>query len=193
VHYRGRVTGDGGDEPEEASGPISPIPDESVRRIMAKHGLSEDEIAAALTVMRAVTGWRDAEQRVSEASQRYMQLSELDMRALRFVIVMRDQGRIVTARDIAEHLGISSASTTKLLDRLEAAGHIERGTHPEDRRALAITVNDATRRAAELTIGREHARRFHVAASLTPAERRAVLGFLDAMSRTIETGWDVAP
>lgn len=151
-------------------------------RMLDLAGMDEADLAGAVEIMDAMFRWRRAEQRVTEASVAYMRLSEADMRAVRFIIVRSDQGELVSARDIAEHMGISSASTTKLLDRLESGGHIERRAHPEDRRALAIVVTDSTREAAETTLGREHARRFRVAAGLSPSERAVVLKFLGALS-----------
>ena len=50
---------------------------------------------------------------------RFMRLGDSDMKALRFAMFATDHGQHVTGRDLAEHLGISSASVTKLLDRLE--------------------------------------------------------------------------
>ena len=158
-------------------------------RLVTTSGLPDEEVAQVVRVMDALFRWRTAEQRASAASRRYMRLGETDMKALRFAIVRGDQGRHVTARDIADHLGISSASTTKLLDRLEAAGHIHRTPHPSDRRAIAVVVTPETRRAAEETVGREHARRFRVAAALTTAEREIVITFLDRLSATTEGDW----
>ncbi len=158
-------------------------------RLVDLSGIGEDELGQIVRVMDAMFRWRAAEQRVTRASHRYMRLGETDMKALRLAIVMADQGRHVTARDIAAHLGITSAATTKLLDRLESAGHIVRTRHPRDRRALAIVVNPETRKAAELTIGREHARRFRVAAALSPGEREVVIRFLESMSATSEDEW----
>lgn len=159
------------------------------RRLVQTEGLDPDELAQIVRVMDALFRWRTAEQRASAASRRYMQLGETDMKALRLVIVRTDQGLNVTAREIAEHLGISSASTTKLLDRLESGGHIRRTPHPSDRRAIAVVVTTETRKAAEETVGREHARRFRVAAALTSAERETVISFLDALSATSEESW----
>lgn len=152
-------------------------------------GFSEDELGGIVRVMDAMFRWRQAERRVSEASRRYMRLGETDMRALRYAMFVADQGGVVTARDIAEHLGISSASTSKLLDRLEQGGHIRRAPHPTDRRAISILVDEATRTVAEKTVGFEHARRFRVAAALTPAEREVVIRFLNALSNTSEDDW----
>jgi DNA-binding MarR family transcriptional regulator len=161
-------------------------------RLVDLSSMDQAELAQIVGVMNAMFRWREAEQRVSAASRAYMRLGETDMRAIRFAIVMSDRGEHVTARDIANHLGISSASTTKLLDRLEAAGHIARTRHPTDRRALAVLVDPDTRAAAETTVGREHARRFRVAAGLTAEEREVVTRFLQAMSQTSEDDWDGA-
>ena len=40
--------------------------------------------------------------------------------------------------ELGQRLGIKSASATALVDRLEAAGHVERRPHPTDRRRLTI-------------------------------------------------------
>lgn len=160
------------------------------RRMVDLAGMDENALGQTVRVMDAMFRWREAEQRVTRASHRYMNLGDTDMRALRLAMVSADQGHHLTAREIAEHLHITSAATTKLLDRLEAAGHITRTRHPTDRRALAILVNPETRRAAEVTIGREHARRFRVAAALQPEERETVIRFLDALSETTEADWE---
>lgn len=156
----------------------------------ALDGIDEANLGQMVRVMDAMFRWREAERRVTEASQRYMRLGETDMKALRLIMVKGDRDEHVTARDISEHLGISSAATTKLIDRLEAGGHVQRTRHPTDRRAIAVIITPETRRAAELTVGREHARRFRVAASLTSEEREIVVRFLEAMSLTSEADWN---
>lgn len=132
-------------------------------------------------VMQALARFRTAEKALSEASQRYMKLGPTDMRALHYLIVSRNTNAVATPSAIAAHLGISTASTTKLLDRLEAGGHIVRSPHPTDRRALAITITQETHDAAMATIGHAQAQRFNAAARLSPEERRTVIRFLDDM------------
>lgn len=146
--------------------------------------LDDSEVDQIVRVMQSLRGWHETQRRMSEASRRYMKLNETDMRAIRYLVAARNQGEIATAGAISAYLGISSASTTKLLDRLEHGGHIVRAPHPTDRRALAISVTDTTRAAARESVGRLHARRFAVAAALTSAERETVIRFLDALSAT---------
>jgi DNA-binding MarR family transcriptional regulator len=142
--------------------------------------LTESDIDQCVRVMEALREWQEAARALSEASKRYMRLNESDMRAIRMII--RAQGRPVTPKDIASEVGISSASTTKLVDRLVAGGHLVRTPHPSDRRTTCIEVTEPTRLSARETIGRQHARRFAAAAVLVPEERETVIRFLSALT-----------
>lgn len=137
-------------------------------------------------IMAALHALRDAEERLSEASLAYMKLGRNDMRAIHYLIVTANSGGIATPGQVAAHLKISTASTTKLLDRLERGGHITRSIHPEDRRAIALAVTPATREAAIQTVGRQQAKRFHAAARLTPQEREVVTRFITDMARELD-------
>lgn len=163
--------------------------------LVDRSDLSPEAVTHISQVMAALGRLRDAEQQLSEASQRYMKLGRSDMRALHYLIVAQHSGAVVTPSAIATHLGISSASTTKLLDRLESGGHITRAPHPSDRRALAIQVTDETREAAMQTVGRLQAKRFHAAARLSHDEREVVIRFLDDMTEQIQlrnAAWNYA-
>lgn len=144
--------------------------------------LDDEEIAQIVRVLVSVRRWREAEQEIGSRSRDDMRLNETDMRALRLLVAAKNQGKIVTPKLLADHLGISTASTTKLLDRLAAAGHIERSPHPTDRRALTITIAPRTHERVRDGIGRLHAHRWEVAAALSPDEREVVIRFLDRLS-----------
>lgn len=159
-------------------------------------GVSSEDIAQISRLMEALGNLRDVERELSEASARYMKLNETDMRALHFLIVCENRGDLVTARDIAEHLGVSAASTTKLLDRLEKGGHVVRRPHPTDRRALQILITPQTRQSAYETVGRQQSRRFHSAARLGPQEREVVIRFLEDMAQELDirnAHWHLEP
>ena len=156
--------------------------------LLDRAGVDASAIRQIGELMASLGALRDAEQRLAEASRRYMKLNETDMRALHYLIVCANRGAVATPGGIAQHLGISTASTTKLLDRLERGGHVTRAAHPSDRRALAITITPETQRAAMETVGRQQARRFHSAARLTAEEREVVIRFLRDM--TGELGLD---
>jgi len=149
-------------------------------------GMDDAVVSHISEVMAALGRLRMVEKKLADNSQRYMRLNETDMRALHYLIVAEERDLVATPSGIAAHLGISAASTTKLLDRLERAGHIARHPHPSDRRALAITIAAQTREAARNSVGRQQARRIYAAARLSPAERDVVIRFLDDMARELD-------
>ncbi|WP_257930209.1 MarR family winged helix-turn-helix transcriptional regulator [Brevibacterium sp. 239c] len=154
--------------------------------------LTQPEITQCMSVMEALRHWREADRALAEASRRYMRLNESDMRAIRMLMQAQKQGQIITPRDIAHEVGISSASTTKLIDRLVAAGHLTRAPHPKDQRTLCIYVTPQTAQAARETVGRQHARRFAAAANMSSDEREVVIRFLTALTEADEPQGDLA-
>jgi DNA-binding MarR family transcriptional regulator len=48
-------------------------------------------------------------------------------------------------RQLADLLGTDTAGVTRLVDRLQAKGLVERGADPADRRAVAVRLTDAGR------------------------------------------------
>lgn len=177
--------GDEGREEAVSSTLYSVESNDPYSRLVDRSNVTPEELTQIGELMAALGRLRDAEQRLSEASQRYMKLGRSDMRALHYLIVASHRNTLVTPGAIAAHLGISSASTTKLLDRLEAGGHIVRSPHPSDRRALVISVTEETREAAMQTVGRLQAKRFHAAARLSSDERAVVIRFLEDMTGEI--------
>ncbi|KAM9861595.1 MarR family winged helix-turn-helix transcriptional regulator [Leucobacter sp. BZR 635] len=161
--------------------------------LVDRGGLDAAQVQHIGLLMGALGRLREAEQELSEASLKYMKLNETDMRALHFLIVSANRGEMATPGAIAAHLKISSASTTKLLDRLERGGHIVRSAHPTDRRALTISITPETHEVARNTVGRQQAKRFHAAARLTAAEREVVIRFLDDMANEITIGTEDWP
>lgn len=157
-------------------------------KLVDRTGLEPEGVAQITRLMNSMANLRLAEEALSKASQKFMQLSETEMRGIHYLIVAANRNEIVTPGAIASHLGITSASTTKLLDRLERGDHIVRSPHPTDRRALSISVTEETHAIARDTVGRTHANRFIVAASLSPAERDVVIGFLDEVAERMKIG-----
>lgn len=153
--------------------------------LVDRSGLSPADLVQIDEVMAALVRLRAAEKRLAEASLRYMELGETDMRALHLLIVSENAGSVATPGVMAESLGISSASTTKLIDRLERAGHVRRGPHPSDRRAIVVSIEPSTRAAALRTVGAQQARRVNAVRRLDPQEREAVTRFLEDMAAEI--------
>lgn len=158
-----------------------------------RSAMTEAEVAEISDLMNAFGELREAERRLAEASREYMKLNDTDMRALHYLIVHGHRGAVVTPSAIATHLRISSAATTKLLDRLARDGHITREPHPTDRRALAISITPHTRSSAMATVGKQQSRRFFAAARLTSAEREVVTRFIRDMAAELSHPGDPWP
>lgn len=150
--------------------------------LVSRDGLSDADIAQIDALMSALADLRRAEAELAAASAKYMRLGPTDMRAVHFLIACQHAGQHVTAGAVASHLGISTASTTKLLDRLERAGHLMREANPDDRRSVVIRLAPETYLSAMDTVGRQQARRVHAAVALTPSQRDTVTEFLKAMT-----------
>lgn len=136
-------------------------------------------------VMAAFATLTQSEDALRESSLRYMQLKAMDMRALHFLLESENRKQVVTPGALGTHLGITTASVTKLLDRLELGGHLVRSPHPGDRRALVISITPESRQAAGMSVGRQHARRFAVAAALSDDDRAVVVRFLHDMAAAL--------
>lgn len=146
--------------------------------LVSRDHVSREDIVQIGRLMGAMADLRRAEEALALAGREYMQLGTTDMKAVQFLIVSANKGGAPTASALSAHLGISNASVTKLLDRLERGGHIERLAHPTDRRSRTIRLSEQTKAAAMASMGRAQAQRFHAAASLTADEREVVTRFL---------------
>lgn len=96
----------------------------------------------ALAAIRALS---DAMDRMHGDMKGDMDMNATDLAALRMLIMREQRGELVSPHDLADHLRISSASTTKLVDRLAASGHVERRAHPHDGRARVISLTELSR------------------------------------------------
>ncbi|MEU9408365.1 MarR family transcriptional regulator [Streptomyces sp. NPDC048281] len=110
-----------------------------------------------------------------------VRLSPHQLRALQ--IMEAEPGLNLTALAVRTDVGLPAAS--RLCDRLEAAGLLERELHPRNRRAVRLHVTRQGRQALEEVAGRR-ARRLAVAlGAMEPAEAealgRALRGFLAAL------------
>jgi DNA-binding MarR family transcriptional regulator len=100
------------------------------RELLAPVRKESAEVGWALRAV--LTRYGDVVQKL--ASQLSMPIT--DMSALEHLI----QDTTLGPMDLAHRLGITSASATVLLDRLEKAGHVLRKPHPRDRRRRQLEV-----------------------------------------------------
>lgn len=87
--------------------------------------------------------------------------------------------------ELAQRLGVTTAATTGIVDRLEARGHVQREPHPTDRRRTVVVCTPSGR---EELIGHMMPMFRELAAideAMTPEERETVRRFLEAADRAV--------
>ncbi len=146
----------------------------------------EDATRRGVTVLNALRRYRSAEAAMRRRTRSSMGMGETDLLAVRFLLDSKRRGEQVSPKDLTAYLGISSASTTILIDRLVKSGHVERQPHPTDRRGLIIVPTAHTDEEVRNTLGRMHSGMISVAEDLDPADAAAIIGFLDRVSDVID-------
>lgn len=87
-----------------------------------------------------------------------------------------------TVNDLAEHLGITMAAVSQLLNQLIEAGFILRTTSDADRRVKLITLTEKGTLAVRKSINARHAWVEDLANSFTPSEKDQFLPFVKVMN-----------
>ena len=140
----------------------------------------------AVRVLEALREYRAAEAAMRRRTRNSMGMGETDLLAIRYLLEAARADRPMGPRDLAVRLGISSASTTALLDRLTKSGHVRREPHPTDRRALIVRATESADAEVRATLGAMHGRMMAAASDLTPAEAEVVVGFLHAVRDAVD-------
>lgn len=141
---------------------------------------------AVIEVLQSIRALSDAMERMHSGMKGDMDMNATDVAALRMLIVREQRGVSVSPHDLARHLRISSASTTKLLDRLTESGHVERRPHPNDRRARVVALTDASRALFFQHFGERLRTMREVASGYQEDELRVIARFLDELSGAVD-------
>jgi len=148
---------------------------------------------SVVELLEAVRRFRRADQEMRRRLSAGMDMNETDLQALQLVIATESHGGQVHPRDIAAHLRISTASTTKLLDRLTASGHLVRGVHPTDRRSVVVSSTPHAHHEIRERLERMHAAMAVIARDVPLESRPHVRDFLRAMAAHLDSEGAVAP
>jgi DNA-binding MarR family transcriptional regulator len=140
----------------------------------------------SVAVLEAMRTYRAAESAMRRRTQVSMGMGENDLLALRYVIMAQQAGRSIGPKELTSYLGISSASTTVLLDRLERSGEMRRENSPFDRRALILVPTATTDEEVRAALGDVPERMVEVASALTPEQARVVIDFLRGMREAVD-------
>ncbi|GAA1128255.1 MarR family winged helix-turn-helix transcriptional regulator [Citricoccus alkalitolerans] len=137
-------------------------------------------------LLHALRRFRQADQRMRRRMSSDMDLNATDVEALRHIIAHHATGEAVTARGLATHLDISTASTAKLLNRLTESGHVQRRPHPDDRRSVIVTATEHAHAEIREWLTDMHRRMLEIAHSVPHESRQAVTDFLQSMADCLD-------
>jgi DNA-binding MarR family transcriptional regulator len=147
---------------------------------------SDDKVWSGLDVLNALRRYRAAEVAMRRRTRNSMGMGETDLAALRFLLEAGARSEAVSPTDLARHLGISSASTTTLIDRLVKSGHVERMRHASDGRAIVLRATAMSDSEVRSTMGEMHNRMIAVTGDLSTADAAVIAGFLERMTLAID-------
>jgi len=136
-------------------------------------------------LLRAVRDLVRADQEMRREAGDRMSLSSNELRAVRFVLDRGRSGEPATPGGLAAYLGVTTASTTVILDRLVAAGHLRRVPNPADRRSKTLVATEHARQEAHAHLAATHARMRAAAAAVPEEARPAVVDFLRALTEAM--------
>ena len=147
---------------------------------------ADTDEATNAAVLQALRSYRAAEMAMRRRTQQSMDMGENELLVLRYLARASKRDEPVTLVHLARYLGITSASTTALLDRLSRSGHVTRMANPADRRSILITSSAKAEEEVRHTLSAMHARMMDVVRPMTGADRASVIGFLQAMRDAVD-------
>ncbi|WP_109001273.1 MarR family winged helix-turn-helix transcriptional regulator [Streptomyces rishiriensis] len=119
-------------------------------------------------------------------SARFAQRNGMHPTDVRALIVLMDARRAteeVTAGRLGAALGLNSAGTTALVDRLERAGHVRRVRGATDRRKVVVEVDERAVELGQAFFGPLIGRVTGLLDGYDERERAAIRGFLEGVRR----------
>ncbi len=147
------------------------------------HRDGEAEGPDARRVVEMLRAYRAAETDMLTRARRALSMSENEFHAVRFLLQQPEEAARPQA--LIRHLGISSASVTTMVDKLERAGRVQRRAIEGDRRAVAISATAQVREEMHAMVGEVDHVMETAAQQLTPSELQTVGRFLRAMSAAV--------
>ncbi|KRF04025.1 MarR family transcriptional regulator [Arthrobacter sp. Soil782] len=148
----------------------------------AGYWYADQDNPGSVDVLNALRAYRAAEAEMRRRTRDSMKMNETDLLAIRYAMRAHKAGHCISPKDLSRMLKISTASTTGLVDRLVASGHLIRRPHPTDRRSVEIIPTGSADTEVRETLGGMHTRMLEVAESLSTEEALHVTRFLERMT-----------
>jgi DNA-binding MarR family transcriptional regulator len=116
------------------------------------------------------------------AIARKLGLSVADNECMSFLTI---KGGVATPTEIARYTGLTTGSTTAMLDRLEKAGFIARKPNPNDRRGVLVTVSHNWQDKAMPLVQDIQAAHRELIEAYSEAELKTIVSFLTGFTENV--------
>jgi len=140
--------------------------------------------ARGAEVLDALRVYRVAELAMRRRTRESMSMGENELLVLRYLLREPDRG--VRPGELTRYLGLSTASTTAILDRLERSGHVTRVANPDDRRSIFVQATEMAHDEVRRTLGDMHERMLGAVVDMPADESAVVISFLRRMSDAVD-------
>lgn len=140
----------------------------------------------AVAVLQAMRQYRVSEMAMRRRTREAMSMGENDMVLLRYLLQARSTDRSSSPGELARQLGLSTASMTAMIDRLERSGHVRRERHATDRRSIYVVPTERTESDMRHLLGDMHERMLDAVLDMTPEHSRVVLDMLDRLQGVVD-------
>lgn len=144
-----------------------------------------DDDVEVVALLQAVRRFRHADQTMRRRLVADLNMNSTDLDALRFVVARERSEDPPSPHELSAYLHISTASTSKLLDRMTASGHLLRADHPRDRRSVVLRTTPHAHEEVRGRLTRIHEEMAQTARSVPPESRAAIVNFLDSMAAVL--------
>lgn len=95
------------------------------------------------------------------------------------ILIILNEAKTITQRDLTERLGIQPGSASEILSKLESAGWIIRTQNKTDRRTTDVCLTDAGREFATEALAQRQKRHEEMFSCLSEGEKQELLSLLE--------------
>jgi len=140
----------------------------------------------AIALLQSFRLYRAAEVAMRRRTRDSMSMGENDLLVLRYLLKAHQQGLSVSPGEIARYLGVSTASTTAIVDRLEKSGHVRRERHATDRRSIYVVPTADSDEEVRRTLGDMHDRMLEAVIDMSPEDITVVMDTLARLQAAVD-------
>ncbi|HLE14226.1 MAG TPA: MarR family transcriptional regulator [Anaerolineales bacterium] len=91
--------------------------------------------------------------------------------------------KVCGVSEVGDHLGVTNAAASQMVDRLVQLGIVERSEDPQDRRVRQLTLTAKGKAIVEESIEARHHWMAQLTEALTPDEQRAIVAALTILTQ----------